>query len=442
MGKFARVSASLGFDSTKQFRTELLILLAVCAAAAAWGVYQFSQFDFTRLCRGFDLWFDSDPARTISNLTSRRSVFHERSHLHPLYALLIAGPFITLQMLLGLSTSTLVTIYVGVQAAFLTGVSYVAMRVFGLARLDALLGVLLLHSTAAAIYWIGVPEWLTFGAVTVVISLIWIAAPERFRNYFTGVAQNLISGSVMLTSWGIGMAASLVSNWPKLSWKQAIRHTMDALAIMAALTVIQYALFPASEGFLRIWRQVAHEVSKHPGLILLPQYTVEFFGQTLLAPNPSVLEGPRTGEGWAIKIMTSERQGVPLTFLTVAGFTLWISLWAYGVFTALRGGLNRTVLWFTLGTVAYFFVLHIALGEEMFLFAIQYVPFMTFVALWGLRSQRKNIVRALCAALIVVSSMHNYSAFSSAVAVHNRIDLSWLEREFYAAHEVARTDCR
>jgi hypothetical protein len=113
---FAATAAAFGFREARQFGAELLIFGALLIAAGAWGVFQFSHFDLLRLCRGFDLWFDSDPARTVANITSRWVIFHERSVLHPLYSLLIAAPFGALQTVTGMPTSELTALYVAVQA--------------------------------------------------------------------------------------------------------------------------------------------------------------------------------------------------------------------------------------------------------------------------------------------------------------------------------------
>jgi hypothetical protein len=441
---FDATARAFGFQETRRFSIELAIFAGVLIAAGVWGAYLFSHFEFTRLCRGFDLWFDSDPGRTIANLTSRWVIFHERSVMHPLYSLLVAGPFGVLQTLLGMPTSTLTALYVAVQSACLTGIAYGALRGFGIVRLDAILGVLLLNSTAAVIYWIGFPEWIAFGAATATLSVAWVAAPEAMRNRATGVAQNFLSGTMATTTWVVGAAASFVSDWPKLRWGQAFTHTRDAIALMAALTVLQYYLFPTTGGFLNVWREAGVFLHPEPAARSLIDYAVEFFCQTLVAPTPGIgAEGPRTVPGWGILIMTSYLQRVPVSALTLLIFGLWIVLWGLGLRTALKGGVRPAVWVMTLGALAYFFVLHAVLGGELFLFTLHFAPLFTFVALWSLRGKRKWIVRGLVAVLIVASFAQNYSSFIAATATHNAIDTSWLNRTDHPASAiVAQTDCR
>lgn len=441
---FASVAAALGFEDARRFGAELLVFAAVLIAAGTWGAFLLSHFEFTRLCHGFDLWFDSDPARTVSNITSRWAVFHERSVLHPLYSLFIAGPFAAVQDALGIPTSTLTAIYVALQSACLSGATYAALRCFGLARLDAILGVLLLNSTASVIYWIGVPEWIAFGATSVLISIIWVAGPASMKNRATGIAQNFISGSIAATSWVIGAAASFVSDWPKLRWGQAFSHTRDAIALMAALTVVQYLIFPSAGGFLDFWGEaeyflVALQVDRS-----FFQYIVEFFGQTLVAPVPGIgAEGPREVPGWGVLIMYSQLQGTPVTPLTLLILGLWLALAALGLRAAFKGAVKAASIVMVLGAIAYFFILHNVLGGELFLFTLHFAPLFVFVALWSLRSEWKWLARGLCAALIIASFAHNYPSFRAAVTTHNAIDLSWLERTGHYGQEAAlQTDCR
>jgi hypothetical protein len=435
---------AFSFQETRRFSVELAIFTGVLIAAGIWAAFLFSHFEFVRLCRGFDLWFDSDPGRTVANITSRWVIFHERSVMHPLYSLLVAGPFGTLQSALNLPTSTLAALYVATQSAFLSGAAYGALRGFGLVRLDGLMGVLLLNSTAATIFWIGFPEWIGFGAATATLSVAWVAAPEGLRNRWTGVAQNFLSGTMAATTWVVGAAASFVSDWPKLRWGQAFTHTRDAIALMAALTVVQYYLFPTTGGFLNIWREAGIFLHPEPAARSALDYVIEFFGQTLVAPTPGMgAEGPRTVPGWGILIMTSYLQRVPVSALTLAIFALWIVLWGLGLRAALKGGVRPAVIVITLGAMAYFFVLHGVLGGELFLFTLHFAPLFTFVALWSLRAERKWIVRGLLAVLIVASFAQNYTSFRAAAAAHNAIDASWLDRTDHPASAiVAQTDCR
>lgn len=440
---FATVLEALGIATRQQLGIELLIFFGVCAVAASWGLYLFSQFDFLRMCRGFDLWFDSDPARTIANITSRWVIFHERSVMHPLYSLFVAAPFGAIGQIFALRTSTVTTIYVATQSALYAGAAYIALRAFGLAYLDAILGVVLLFSTSAAFYWIGFPEWIALGATSVLVSVIWIAAPARLRNDVTGAMQNLISGAIATTSWVVGAAASLLSDWPKLNWGQAYRHTRDAVAFMAAFTFVQYYLFPATGGFLNIWREAGVFLKADLGGRSAFAYAMDFFGQTLIAPDAGVLEGPRNVPGWGILIMTSYGRGISFTPLTSLIFVLWITLLVMGLLAAARGAVRRPIVVLVIGALLFFYVLHAVLGGETFLFTLHFAPLLTFIALWGVNSPHRWIVRGVCMILIVASVAYNYPAFRVAVRTHNAIDASWLDRPDHPAPAiVAQTDCR
>lgn len=440
--QFDALSDAFGFSTPRRLAGEILILSALCATAAAWAVFLFSHFDFDRVCRGFDFWFDSDPARTVSNITTRWSYYHIRSNLHPLYGLFVSTPFGILSELFGVRPSMLTTIYVAVQSALYAGVAYVAMRAFGLQRLESLLGIALLYSTSAGLYWIGFPEWTAFGAVAVMGSVIWISGPAAIRNRVTGAVQSMVSGSMVVTSWAVGFMASLISNWPKLDWRQAFVHTRDALALMAALTVLQYLIYPHSSGFLNIWGEIFHTVDRRAVVaatsLLAP--VADFFAHTLVAPEPAVVDGPRTVPGWGVLLMVSEGQPVSATPLAVLVLLLWAALLALGVHAGYTE-IQRPAFLLVIGTLAYFFLLHTAFGGEIFLFSLHFAPFLVFIAVWSLRSHYKLIARGLVAALVVLSFANNYPAFRDAAAFHNAIDESWIHRDADAARGAAKADC-
>jgi hypothetical protein len=433
---FGAISETFGFATPARFASELAIIVALCLSAAAWGLFLFSQFEFERLCRAFDFWFDSDPARTVGDINERRVLFHERSNLHPLYSILVAGPFGALGSVFGLTNETVTALYVALQSALLAGASYIAMRAFGLARVDAGLGIALLFSTSACLYWVGFPEWVAFGATSVIVCAAWVAGPPRMRNHPTGVAQNLASVSIVVTSWAIGLAASLVSDWPKLRWRQAFKHTRDALALLAALSVVQLFLFPEAGRFLDIWNEIDHNIATAQRSI--QDFPIQFFGQTLVAPEMAVIEGARVEPSWGVPIITSRLQGVAFDPLTIVIFALWATLGAFGLIAGFRGGVTRPVFVIVTGTLAYFGVLHAVFGGEVFLFSLQFAPFMVFIALWSVQSRFKVAARVLCVALIALSATYNFPAFRSAVTIHNAIDPSWLDRDANVSREAAR----
>ncbi len=438
---FAALSERFGFSASRQFGIDLAACAGVCVAAALWGLFLFSQFDFQRVCAAFDFWFDSDPGRTVANITSRWTIFHVRSSLHPLYSLLIAGPLGLLGSAFGLAASKIVALHIALQCAALGGFMFAALRGFGLMRIDAVLLVTLLFSSAAAIYWAGFPEWIGFGAVSAVVPIAWAAAPSPLRNRITGAAQSLLSASIVITSWGIGMIASFLADWPKLSWKQAFMHTRDALAAIAALSVLQYLLFPGSGRMLDVWHQVGGVGSEYQWR-MLGEIILEFFGQTLVAPQATIVEGAREGGGWGVMIITSVGQGVPLKPLTLLILALWLALAGLGAYAALRGRVRLPVIAVVAASFAFLFVMHVTFGGEIFLFSLMFAPFFVFVASWALLGKHRMLARGLCAVLIAASLAHNFPSFQAATTAHNAIDLSWLDRDHEASREAALTDCR
>ncbi len=440
---FADTAAAFGLGSSRRLIEEILIVAVLCTAASVWSLYLFSRFDWLHLCQAFDFWFDSDPARTISNITTRWSEFHSRSNLHPLYSLLIAAPLGGMREAFDVSTRTITQLYIVIQACCFVAACYVSLRAMKLIRLDALLGLAVIYSTPAAFYWIGFPEWTGFGAAAILVSVIWVAGAPSIRNHWTGVIQSTLSASMVVTSWVFGAAASFFADWPnpKLNWKKAYEQTRDAFVVIAALTVVQYALFPYLGGLFNIWAEADYHLAMAPDPRNLIDILVEYFGATVVAPVPQVVEGARVGDGWGIVLMTFRQQPLPLAPFALLTMALWIALWVFGAMAAVRNLISKPVVILVVGGIGFFLLLHALYGFETFLYALHFAPLFTFVALWGVKDRHKWIVRGLCLALIGVSVAYNWPAFNAAVASHNAIDLSWLGRVFPAQEAAAMTDC-
>ncbi len=424
------IGRALAIEDPRALYAEFAILAALCTAAIFFALHQFYQFEFERLCRGFDIWFDSDPGRTVAGVTDRYAPYHERSRLHPLWSMLIAAPVRLISRVAGLNIKDSIALYVALQAACLTSTIYIAQRTFGFRRIDAVLGTVLCFSTAGFIYWIGFPEWLAFGAASILVSVIWFAAPPGAQNHATGVAQSVISASITASHWAIGIAASLLYRWPRIEWAQAYRHTRDALALLALLTVFQYLLFPTAGGFFKIWSDATLQRNRVETPIV--NHTITFFAHTLAAPTPIVVEGARKEPGF-VRIITNQMAPADLTPLSILVFGLWIVLAAIGIRAALASRRDTIVIGFVGFVLALFYVLHSVYGGHTFLFSLQFVPLMAFIALWGSKSDWRWVVRGLCAVLIVASFAFSYPQFQATVAIHNATDLSWLDGMGYAS---------
>jgi hypothetical protein len=293
-------------------------------------------------------------------------------------------------------------------------------------------------STSAFIYWIGVPEWLAFGAVSVVACVAWLAAPRTFHTAPLAVLQGLIAVSITITHWVLGVAALVLVRWPNVAWRMVFARTRDTLALLALLSALQVMIYPGSGRFLDIWYQVGGLNHAEHSVV---QYTIAFFAHTVVAPVASVLGGVKPEPGY-FRVVSSVGTAPEIAPLTATVFLLWGVLLALGTWAAIRDVNRRPQFILVAGSLVFFFALHLVYGVETFLFSIQFAPFLVFIAIWGTTDRYRVLVRVLAVVLIVLSGVHNYHAFRLAVDAHNAVDPSWLEGIWVVSELTALTVCQ
>ena len=236
----------------KRKLADVYIGTAVAVVFAATSLGLFMQFPFETLYSNYNYWFDADPYRALHAIEDRWSPMHSRSDVHPLWSLFFVTPVMALAKLVGLRAA--IAVYVAGSAALLGAALWIAMRSTKLARLDSALGCLLFLSTASAWFWLGFPETFVLGGVSVIVPLIWLSLPRTPNDTVFGVVQSLLSLAVTITNWWFGLLAAAL----KLPWKSAIRVSFIAFGVGAALSVLQYLIYPNSGSYFRFANEVTN----------------------------------------------------------------------------------------------------------------------------------------------------------------------------------------
>jgi hypothetical protein len=131
---------------------------------------------------------------------------------------------------------------------------------------------------------------------------------------------------------------------------------------------VQYFLFLRAGTFLNIWREIryANNVNNAEIVPILPR-SIDFFFHTLLAPQPTVVEGVRNIPGWGVIIISSQNQAVLVTPLSILILGLWLLLWMLGALAVSRGRIATPAALIVTLSFCYFYALHVANGGEIFL---------------------------------------------------------------------------
>lgn len=402
----------------RSLRMDTLIAVAAGAATATFATWLFYQFNFDVMCRSIDVWLDSDTGRVIAGLNSRMDEAHSRAHVHPLWGIGVALPFILSTNLGLVSLQSMSAGYVALCAFVFASALYTAFRLMRLSRVDSLLGIALCLSTSSAWLWIGLPELFFLGAFSLLVPLIWMSVPRGVHDQWSGPLQSLVSLSITVTNWVAGLLAA----WLSLGRRGAIVTAVIAFAAAGFISVIQYRLFPEAGAFLNIWTEGWADYGQAGSFL---DHVRTFFLSTVAAPMPDLLAIDADYQ-MAFGDRLSRLQFAPVTDSPsgIAALLLWGVLIIRGLFLAWQGKTGRKAALFVVAILIYQFVLHAAYGIETFLYSPHFLPFLTIIAAWSLLSERhRTATRILMATAIIAGVLHNAALFADMTAWHNQLPI-------------------
>lgn len=411
------VTGTMGLRAPdRSLRADALLAVAAGAGTAIFATWLFYQFNFDVMCRSMDIWLDSDSGRIIAGLNSRTDESHSRAHVHPLWGIGVALPFILLRGLGLVSLQTMSAAYVAICAFAFAAALYTAFRLMRLSRTDSVLGVALCLSTSATWLWIGLPELFFLGAFSLLVPLIWMNVPRGIHDQWSGPLQSLVSLSITVTNW----AAGLLAAWLSLGLRRAFVTAVIAFAAAGFISVAQYLLFPEAGAFFNIWKERWADYGATGSFL---DHVRAFFLSTIAAPMPDLREIDTTYR-MAFGDRLSRLQFAPVTH-SPAGITalvLWGAMVARGLIVAWRGKVGRNTAFFVVVMVIYQFALHAVYGIETFLYSPHFLPFLTIIAAWSLLSEgHKTISLAIVIAAITAGMLHNAALFQEMAAWYNAL---------------------
>ena len=395
---------------------------------ALYAVWLWLHLDFDVLSEFFDLWYESDLPRMVESLSDRRSEHHHRTNVHPLYSLLVVTPFFVLTSI-GFSERQAATALIAFGAFILTVSFYALMRACRLPRLDAVLGVTLLSSTAAAVFWLSVPETYALGAASIVLALLWLAVPRGTHDVWSGPVQSAGTLSITLTNWVAGLVTLILG----LGWRRAIWAGFIGFGIVALLTVVQYVGYPQAGRFLAIVGEKEY-ADLGESASLLSRITTATF-HSLLAPAPDTTQ-QTIGDLMRLTVQTQAPAHSPIALV---GFVGWLALIAGGVITMVKGKIPVRMSLAVAIILAAQIVLHLVYGSETFLYALHFAPLFALIAAWGLTSTFRPVLLGVMAVTALLGFWHNTSQFRQTAILFNDLHLR-KERAVVAAEQRARPD--
>ena len=366
------------------------------------------------LFQSMDFWFEADTLREISNMT-RVHDDHYRTSVHPLFSLLTFVPVYLVKHGLSVSPLRAVLLVSGLVAGLWGGTLYLLFRLLGCRLVDAILFTLLGLCSAAALFWLPIPNSYSWGSLSIMLALVLLLSAEQ-RTFGAGayVVASALTLSFTVTNWMAGLLVSL-ARWP---WKQAVQLSVNALCLVVLLWGVQKFIFPSSEFF--IGHRAETSFINHPQSGGISNIVSSFVFHSLVAPTVRFVKDDAYAQSKADAFRLADRLTFQFSSPGSAGWcgrvavVLWSLLLLNGLWRFLvsdRQVRFRLVLG---GLLLFEFVLHLLYGEETFVYSLNFLPLLLAVAAFGAVGPGRRIVLSLTALLLCCVAFNNWQQFQAA----------------------------
>ena len=400
-------------------RTDLALALALSLLAVAICVFN-ARVLSPQVYDSFNIWFQSDPPRVISNMTERWSPMQNRTVAHPLFSITALSAVKALGVI-GLGEMQAIGLLLLAAAAVSAGGFYSAMRLMGLTPVAAGGFTLALLGSAGFLHWYAVIETYAFSATSIVLMLIATCSLRRLPLPVWIVAS-AGSLSMLVTNWGLGLAAAFF----RLRFRQFMLVTLGAFLLVSAGSAIQMKALHRASFWLNPVNIAKEKTYSGPKMHAVGMR----WNPWVSARNGIVMPGvvlPPVRDTMTTEIGPSTlvtNQFVPMHRLGVVGWmalAAWFVLLAGGVAGTIVDGQRRSIgialLLFLASKIAF----HAFYGEITFLYAADVVPVALAFAALGWFTPWRRMVGGALSLFIVAGAVHNEAQYLSAAKIANQI---------------------
>jgi hypothetical protein len=305
----------------------------------------------------------------------------------------------------------------GLAGGLFIAISYLVFRRMRLTRIDATLFTVIGATSAGALFWFPVPESFGLAGVGVALALLVAAVPRpSVQALAAGCAA---SASCILTNGVVGGLAVLAHNARLSRWRRAVICLLLALGGMAAVWSVQEWWFGTP--FFLSHRLLEYQQHLYPiGLERSVQVAQGLLAHPVVAP---ALHGGRPSFR-SVDVATSGPLGVVATLAWLALLTAGV---ARSVGLARRGEQSELVFTAAVGLLL-MLAMHLTLGREMFLYAMDVLPLLlTLAAASAVAPRGRTLVRVLAVVLLVTGCINNLRQFAGAAAVAREMAVQRVE---------------
>jgi hypothetical protein len=391
-----------------------LIIAAIAIGISAWGFATLGPA--LTSAASFNIWFQADAPRVISNLTDVASD-HYRTSIHPASSIVLT-PIVLAIGKLGLAPLAAAKLLIIAAAALSGGLFFIVLRSFGLPRIPAVIFAAMYLSSAAFIDWYAAVELNSVAGVTIVLALLALACGRSISPLWW-VLASAGTLSITVTNWSVGLAAALV-RWPL---KRFVEISAAALALIVLLSIAQSHLFSNASFFFlprsvmgeTQWTQIAQE-RNGDGAWRPIESLRSLLITTVVAPTPLI--EVQSGE----KVVTNQNTSwSDNSWGGIAASLAWIALLCCGVWGGLTApGLRPVSL--GLGMMLLFqMVLHSVYGTVTYLYAPHFLPILVAISSLSWFSPARRAALALAVFVFAAGGVNNVVQFRHGAHLANQI---------------------
>lgn len=393
----------------------VMAIVFILTVAAGWASYQVGEKLYPAIAdaKTMDVWFHTDAPRVFVDMTESGAP-HDRTSVHPLFVILVLPLVNIVKTVLFLTPMMSVRIVLAVVASLWIGLLFVTLRLIGCHLLDAILFSILGAVSAAAVFWLAVPDVYPFGGLTILLGLSFIALTEhRQLSPLWYVVTSALTLSITVTNWMVGILATIVS-YP---WKKALQITLKAWGLVVVLVLVQKLIFPTTNiGFLKLHETVQGEqqyMNFNNFVNSLNNVIQSFVFHTIVMPDVRIFDDP------SLKLLRLSAQvslpgsGSLWGKVAVVFWIALLSLGLWGLFSIKKHLRLRIALGLTLlGQLA----LHLVYGtDETFLYSLHFAPLLLILAAMSTLTKARPLALMLVGMLVLTAGVNNILQFNQVI---------------------------
>uniref|UniRef100_B8HVA6 Uncharacterized protein n=1 Tax=Cyanothece sp. (strain PCC 7425 / ATCC 29141) TaxID=395961 RepID=B8HVA6_CYAP4 len=399
------------FKQILQCRSDILIAPLLSFAIALSTSFAIAQIPDPIITDFYaqDVWFGSDIPTVFGNITSLNSDFG-RNNKHPLLPLLVFPVVLVFSKFFHLDSLAAVKLLTVIISIAWVLALYTLFRVMHCRPLDAFLFSLLGGVSAAAVFWLVVPESFALGSLTILLGFIFVVLSQYHPfSAFWYVALNVLTVSITITNGMVGFFATIINH----RWLKSLQICFISLALATGLWVLQRLVF-INSGFPFQLRTFIGEKKfmSAPDSSRILAVISSFFYQTMVMPATQFLNSPLRPDWVKLDVNTLDPgSGGWWGTIAVLSWTGLLVLGFWGFCTTKQHQKLRVVLGVTLGVQL---LMHSIYGvEETFIYSLHFIPLLLLLAAFSLFTRFRPLSLGLVLILLVSAGLNNRMQFNS-----------------------------